>query len=165
MTAPRVLVVFYSDTGNTRRAAERIATAMAADQESLVAPDLGGGLIGFIKRVWLALKGRPARLDPVRHDPDDYDLVVVAGPIWASRVSAPIRTYLQQFAPALPAAAFLTTMTADEPAAAFAEMGRILGHGPIATTAISEADRQNGHDEAKLRDFIRTLRRAPASAA
>lgn len=165
MASPSVLVVFYSDTGHTRAAAERVARALDGEVEAIVAPGLGRGVTGFVKRVWTALRGRSVRIEPTRYDPDAFDLVIVGAPVWANHVAAPTRTYLEKYAAALPAVGFLLTLTGDQPGGALADMTSIVGHDPVASTAINDADRRNGHDAAKLRDFIRTLKKAPASAA
>jgi flavodoxin len=165
MASPNVLVVFYSDTGHTRAAAERVAEALEGEVEAIAAPGLGRGVVGFVTRVWTALRGRGVEIEPAKHDPDAYDLVVVGAPVWANHVATPTRAYLERHAASLPAVGFLVTLTGDQPGGALADMTRIVGHDPVASTAINDADRRNGHDAAKLRDFVRTLKSAPASAA
>ena len=101
---PRILVVFYSRTGNTRRAARAIARATDADVEEIEDRASRRGLLGYLKSAYEALKqGQPTIVLP-RRDPSAYDIVLV-GPNrpWAMRCAGPVRAYLTRFAGRLPA--------------------------------------------------------------
>lgn len=90
------LVVYYSRTGRTRKAAEEIASALSADLEELRDNKKRSGPIGFIKSGIEARSGRTVNLEPLSHDPATYDIVVVGTPVWAGTMSSPVRTFLQE---------------------------------------------------------------------
>ncbi|MFL0245597.1 flavodoxin family protein [Candidatus Clostridium stratigraminis] len=41
-------------------------------------------------------QNRLAVIKPTIYNPSDYDLVIIGSPIWASRVSTPVRTYIEE---------------------------------------------------------------------
>ncbi len=86
------LVVYYSRSGRTRAVASALAQACHADLEEL--QPAGGGRIGYLHAIYLALSGAIPPLEPLRHDPVDYQLTIVGTPVWAGRMAAPVRSYL-----------------------------------------------------------------------
>lgn len=91
----KILVVFYSRTGNTKKAAEALARELKATTEEVI--DLKkrkgvSGIVSIIKDVFLQHCTRLAKLI---NNPQDYNLVVIGTPVWAFNVSCAIRSYLQ----------------------------------------------------------------------
>jgi flavodoxin len=81
----KALVLYYSRTGNTKRIAEAVAETLKADLEPLVDPSSYDGAVGFVKGGRDAMTGRVAEIAPLKHDPAQYDLVVIGQPVWAAR--------------------------------------------------------------------------------
>lgn len=93
--AKKVLVAYYSLSGNTARVAHDIAIRTGADIESIRDPGHGTGFVGFLKSCIDALRGVSARIGPLRRDFTAYDLTVIGTPVWAGRMTPAIRAYLQ----------------------------------------------------------------------
>ncbi len=89
------LVVFYSRTGNTKRVAEMIAGEMKADLQELVDKKGRKGPIALLRAGRDAMKEKTTELEPLRHHPGDYDLILVGTPVWASHPAPAARTFLQ----------------------------------------------------------------------
>lgn len=89
----RILVVFYSMTGNTRQLAAEIRAAVDADIEEIREPNVRNGVSGVMRALCDALLRRKPSIEPIEHDPADYDLLVLGGPVWSGRIAAPVRTY------------------------------------------------------------------------
>jgi flavodoxin len=91
----KTLVVYYSRTGNTKKVAGMIARQLQADLEELV--DLKGraGLMGWLRSGRDAMKEETTDLGPLHHDPDDYDLIFVGSPVWASHPAPAASTFLR----------------------------------------------------------------------
>ena len=153
----KVLIVYYSETGNTRGAAETLAERLDATLEAIEAEGFRSGILGFGQRIWLALRGVPARIAAAGHDPADFDLVVLCSPVWAGHVSTPLRAYLLQAAGRLPEIALLVTAGAANPGRALTDMAGLAGKAPLAELVISERERRRGEDRAKLEAFAATL--------
>lgn len=90
----RVLVAFYSRTGNTRRVAEAIAERLKADMEEIRDVGSRSGVPGFFRSGYEALAGKLPEIQQVYRRPDEYDLVLIGSPVWVGRPSSPIRSYL-----------------------------------------------------------------------
>ena len=92
----RFLVVYYSRTGNTELAAKTIAQELAGDLIR-VEP------IREWKVPWLYLFGgfaaitdRCRPIKPVAINTDGYDAIFIGSPIWASRPTPAINSYIAQ---------------------------------------------------------------------
>jgi len=90
----KILVVFYSRTGHTRQVAEAIAAALDAELEAIEDVRSRRGIIGWLRSGREAWREQPAEIQPVGKDPSDYDLVVLGTPVWAGRMSSPLRRYI-----------------------------------------------------------------------
>lgn len=95
----RILIVYYSLTGNTQFIAETIQEAIKADIEELK-PIKELNPNSSMKYVWggmqATMKKKP-KLNPVSKNPLDYDLVFLGTPVWAWTFSPPLRTYISKF--------------------------------------------------------------------
>ena len=79
------LVVFFSQTGNTKKVAGIIAKKLGADLDEIVDRNAKPGERG------------PSKGEPdisFRKDPSKYDLVVIGSPVWAFGVPPATREYL-----------------------------------------------------------------------
>jgi flavodoxin len=90
------LVVYYSRTGNTKFVAEKVALELEADIEEVVDLKNRSGWFGFLKAGFDATLGRETKIGEISKSPRDFDLVVVGTPVWNSRPSSAIRTYLKR---------------------------------------------------------------------
>lgn len=90
----KTLVVYYSRKGTTNAAAELAAAELGADLEEIVEIKSHAGIIGFLKAGHEALTGETASIAPLKYSAAEYDLVVVASPIWAGHTCSPVNAYL-----------------------------------------------------------------------
>ena len=139
-TSPRVLIVYYSRTGDTESMASCLARASGADLEPLVATSNGQGLFAYLSSHFGQVLGQEARIQPPKHSPKDYDIVLLGTPICGATLSSPVRTYLSQCAGILPEVAFFVTGDDRGAERAIEEMQSISGKNPLATLALRECD-------------------------
>ncbi len=92
----KILVVYYSRSGATKKAAENIAAALACDIEEIQDTKKRSGIIGFIKSGYEAQTKKTTIIKDMKKDPSDYDIVIIGTPIWASTISPAVRTYIDQ---------------------------------------------------------------------
>jgi flavodoxin len=90
----KVLVAYYSKTGNTERVAKDLAAALYADIEKLVDQKNRKGFWAWFGSGRDAMKKRKTELGPLQKDPANYDLVIVGTPVWAWHMTPAVRTYL-----------------------------------------------------------------------
>lgn len=159
---PKTLVAFHSRGGSTRRIAEEIADAVGGDLEEIVALRPSAGFGSLLRDGLGSLAGTSPPIDRPRLSRADYELLVLASPVWMRRVATPVRSYLRMQRASLPAAVGLVC-TSRRPGVghAFEDMARLCGTTPRATLALSAHDiawRQYG---VRLDVFLRAAHRAP----
>ena len=90
----KILVAYYSKTGNTERVAKDIASGLGADLEKIIDQKDRSGIFGFILGGRDAMKKRGTKIGILNYDPAGYDLIVVGTPVWGSNIAPAVRTYL-----------------------------------------------------------------------
>jgi len=90
------LVVCFSLTGNTKFIAEVLAKNIGADILELKPKkeDKGDGLLKMFWRGKQAVTKECPELLPMEKNPDDYNLIIIGTPVWASTLSPVVRTFL-----------------------------------------------------------------------
>ena len=95
---PKMLVLYYSQTGNTKVVATEIATRLGADIEEIVPVELyDGDFQATIERGKKELdEGAFPEIQPLKSDPTKYDVVFIGYPIWFGTYALPVFTFLNQ---------------------------------------------------------------------
>jgi flavodoxin len=166
MSDMKVLVVYYSSSGNTQRVAQAIAQALEADVEGIqeVKPtdvDLHGkGLGNFLnmgKTAFRALSDRTVGIKGLQHSTADYDLVLVGTPVYAGSLSAPVRAFLEQARGKMKAVAFFCT--GDDPAneKVFVQMQDVCGMEPQAVSPFHAPDVREGTFQPQVDTLVAQL--------
>ena len=154
----RILVVFYSRSGTTRRLAESIAGAAGADLEPLVDTVGRKGARGLVRSLRDAATHETTTLAPLGVDPTAYDLVVVGTPDWGGAVSVPVRTFLGAYAGRLRDVALFLTDGSGEHEAVFHEMAGLVRREPVACLGILHDEiGESGYDD-KVEAFAEALK-------
>ncbi len=95
----KILVVYYSLTGNTKFIAEQISNELNADIEE-VKPKKNLNPESSSKFLWggmqASMKKKP-KLEDLTYNPSDYDLTIIGTPVWAWTITPPIRSYCTKF--------------------------------------------------------------------
>jgi flavodoxin len=92
----KTLVVYYTRTGNSKFAAETIAAELGADMEEVVDLKNREGRLAFLSAGRDAMQGKLTEIEKTTENPLDYDLIVIAQPVWAGSPTPAIRTYLKK---------------------------------------------------------------------
>ncbi|MBJ7312198.1 flavodoxin family protein [Rugamonas sp. CCM 8940] len=139
------LVVYYSRSGLTARAANAIADSCHADLEQIhyaAGPDYQPG---NLRALWQALSGaQPALLAP-RRDPRDYAVTILGSPVWAYHMAGPMRSYIAARRGRFRRVAAFCTMAGDGGADVLAAMAALAGQNLVASLALR--DEQLGRDD------------------
>ena len=96
--APKTLVLYYSQTSNTKAVAQEIATKLGADIEEIVPVELyDGDFQATIERGKKELdEGNFPEIQPLKANIDNYDVIFLGYPIWFGTYAPPIATFLSQ---------------------------------------------------------------------
>ena len=92
------IIVYYSMLGNTQYAAEKIAEATGADLLRIV-PEKAYPDKGAKKFLWggkSAVFGEKPPLVPYDFKAEEYDLIIFGSPVWASNITPPLRTFIDE---------------------------------------------------------------------
>lgn len=160
MKTPRILLTFYSRSGNTERVAFEIARDLGklgidCDVEPLEeCMRRRRGVLGWLRTALAAVLARPADLQPIRRDPADYDLAVLGTPIWAGGVSTPMRAFLLAHRKALRHVAFFLTYGGAARARAIRQLTRLSRQAPVAELAVRARDLAPGAHHAGVKAFV-----------
>ena len=94
--APKMLVLYYSQTGNTKAVAEEIATKLGADIEEITMVNPYD--TGFQATIDRCLQDREQGIipdiQPVKANIADYDIIFLGFPVWFGTYAPPVQKFL-----------------------------------------------------------------------
>jgi len=92
------IIVFYSFDGNTKFLAQEMAQEIGADL-SEIKPENEFKSHGFTKYLWgvkqIVMNQKP-KLLPIEKNLNDYDLIIIGCPVWASTFAPPLKTFFSE---------------------------------------------------------------------
>ncbi|MFH0870420.1 MAG: NAD(P)H-dependent oxidoreductase [archaeon] len=146
------LIVFYSRTGVTRRAANSIAQALSCDVEEIVDAKDRMGVLGYLRAGRDAMRKRHTIINNPRKNPDDYDCVVIGTPVWAARMAPAIRTFISRQKGKLKRVAFFCTYGGSGGERTFIDLEQACEKKPVALLGLSSAEinRSEHHDKVNV---------------
>lgn len=150
----KVLVVYYSRSGYTRRIAAEIAGRCGADLEEIRDTVGRSKVWGYWRSIREALRKELPPIEASLQAPGRYDIVVIGTPVWVGGVASPVRSWVARHAADLGRVAVFCTQGAAHEQSALADLAKLCGREPIARLALADTDiDRNGYDE-RLRKFI-----------
>jgi flavodoxin len=153
----KILLVFYSRTGATRKVAEEIAKNISCDIEEIFDTKDRSGAWGYL------LAGRDATgkkltiLKPTKYNSVDYDLIIIGTPVWAWSISAPIRTYLENNKSKFKDVSFVVTSGGTEGVKIFQDMANVCGKEPKAVLEFRTKEVFAGNISDKVKEFANMI--------
>lgn len=90
------LVAYYSRSNITKKLAEDIATNLNCDIEEIKPKTNYQGRLGYAKGIKDGASGKIVELENQKYNPEDYDVVYIGAPVWASKAANPAISYLKQ---------------------------------------------------------------------
>lgn len=154
----KILVVYYSKTGTTRKLAEKLAAALNADIESIVDTKKRSGLTGWLTGGRDGMRKISTTIEPVSKNAADYDLVLIGGPLWGFKSVAPAaRTYLKQYRSTIKKAGFFITCGGTSPDDAFNDLKELYGKPVAGILCIKKQDINDATTAHKVKEFSATV--------
>lgn len=157
----KILVVYYSRTGTTKKVAQDIASKLKADIEEIIDKKDRSGLAGLEACDKDAKSEKLTELAEMKTNPKDYDLIIIGTPVWDSTVSTPVRTYLVKYKASLPGKiAFFTTARVTKADKIVKIMENIIGKTAVSFTGFSSllGDLSRKHKIKKIQEFVNSLK-------
>jgi flavodoxin len=156
----KILVVFYSRSGNTKKIAESISESLDCDIEEIVDTEKRGGIIGYIKSGYEASRGKLSKIEDTKNDVAQYDLVIIGTPVWAGKMAVPVRTYITQNHAKFNNMAFFSTAGGTNFDGTFSDMKEVSGTSPIAEIGIRTKEVQDGSYKTKVTEFLTKIQQS-----
>lgn len=147
------LVAYFSRTGMTRRAAEEIAAACGGELDPILENTDRSGIKGYVLSGYQAVTKKRPEILPSTRDPGDYEVLILGTPVWASGVSAPVRSYIVQNADHFNKIAVFCTMMGSGGNKAVDEIAALTGKIPVARLILTDEEIEDG----RLRDKVRAF--------
>jgi len=138
-TVKKILVVYYSRTGITKKLALYLADKLSCDIEEIFSAVDRRGAKGWALSGQEATEKTLTDIKPTVKNPADYDLIIIGTPIWSFNVASPVRTYLSQNKDKFKKVAFFCTEAGVGHQRAFKEMATLYGQQPVATLVLKSA--------------------------
>lgn len=158
----KTAVVYFSLNGNTEFVANEIAAKLGADVIRLT-PKKAFPDSGFKKFLWggksAVMKEKP-ELEPYEFDAEKYGRVIFGTPVWASRFTPPIRTFIADNADALKGKRFaaFTCFSGGGADKALARLKELLGADLDAELVLVDPkDKPSADNAAKIAEFCEKL--------
>jgi len=123
----KVLITYYSRTGNTERVVNDVAKLLNADTEKLVDKKSRKGILGFIFGGRDAVSKNKTVLAPVTKDAGNYDIIILGTPIWAGNMPPALRTYVESTKGKFKNVAYIITSGSSTPEKIVADLDTIAG--------------------------------------
>jgi len=155
----KILVTYYSRSGNTRKVAKKIASTLKCDIEEIHSKKDFSGPVGLLRLGYYALMKKSAVLKPCENDPRDYDLVIIGTPIWGGRPSLPIITYLRENKEKFKKVAFFCTYSGSGFENTIKIMKQITEKEPAATLDVTGSEIKDKTYHKKIESFINDFKK------
>ena len=155
-----VSVLVSSVTGTTLAVARAVVLDLGASLTVLEAPKVRPRLWSVVSLGYATLFGGSTPVTLSGPDPTGAGLIVLAAPVWAGRLSVPMRSWLAGH-PALPARIALV-MTGDDPKGnpgALADFARHAGVRPLATLYLGSGQVRAASFGPQVAAFCQKLRK------
>lgn len=149
----KVLVVFYSHTGTSRRLAELLCSQQGWEIAEIEEERPRSGPWGTWRCVLDSLLRRHPAIRYQGPFPKDFDAVVLVSPIWVGRLAGPMRSFVARRRGHLPDVAVALVMGSRGAPDAVAEITRLIGETPILSTAFTAREVDDGSCAGRLRFF------------
>ena len=147
------LVVYYSRSNITKKLAENIANKINADIEEVIPKVNYQGKIGYARGGKDAITEKIVELEALKYDPQDYDLVYIGAPVWASKAANPIISYLKQNEGKFGEVKFFMTAGSSGFESSFKQMEKYYKK-PLKTLALTTKEVKKDLSEDKINSFI-----------
>ena len=151
------LIVYYSRSGVTATVARAMAEMCGAELESLRPVHPVAGVGGLLRAGWQALSASPAAIEPTRHDPADYPVLLLGTPVWVGHMSSPMRQYILQQRGRFRDVGLFCTMGGSGGDKVNQAMAQLSGRTPLATLFLREQDVRAARHIDPIRDFVASL--------
>lgn len=153
----KIIVIYYSRTGHTRAVAEAIAVTCKAELEEICDVKNRNSFFGYFRSVREALKEQLTNIEPVDKILEEYDLAILGTPVWAGKVSSPMRTYISQHQGRFKRVAVFCTEGGSGGEKVIQQVTKLCESESVASLIITDRDFKHNIFQNKVDEFAKLL--------
>lgn len=153
----KTLLVYYSRTGNTKKIAVAISEALNCDIEEIVDKDKRSGIIGYIKSVYHASRGKIAVIEEPKYELSQYELVIVGTPVWAGKMAVPVKAYLNKNMDKIPLLACFCTCGGRGIESTIDDIAGYTNINPMASFGLKSPQMKDGSYKNTVEKFVQEV--------
>ncbi|MGC1121867.1 MAG: flavodoxin [Candidatus Methanofastidiosia archaeon] len=154
----KLLVVYYSRSGHTKKVGETIADMLACDREEIIDTVKRSGPIGFLRSGYQSTRKSFTKIEALERDVSGYDLVIIGTPVWAHTASVPVRTFVHHYKDNLNNVAFFSVHKGENSQNEFSEMEALCGKKPVCVLSLCEKEVDNEGYFAGAEQFVKDIK-------
>ncbi len=150
----KTLVAYYSRSKVTKKVINKIEEEFDCDIEEITTTVNYGGALGYARGGKDAITGKIVPINPTKYNPSEYDVVILAGPVWASKIANPVLSYVDENKDKLPDIKFLITAKSSGFEGASEQLAELAGKKPIKEVFITQREVGKELYLDKLNEFL-----------
>ncbi len=149
----KVLIVYYSKSGKTKKVAEKLAKRLDADMVEIIDNKNRNGIFGFIFSGRDAVKEKMADIKEIGVDLKKYDRIIVGTPVWASKLSTPALTFLRKYKNDISEYSLFYTQGGSGDNKIKTQLDNYMNKKPSSIAAIYGKDFKDGNYDKKIKNL------------
>ena len=153
----KVLIVYYTRTGYTEKIINQLSKKIDADIEIIDDNKDRSGIIGYVKSAFDNIKKNTPKINKLKHNPRNYDMIVIATPVWVSKMAAPIRSFVNKYKNDINKAIFITSQKGPVLEKVFDDMRDVLTKKEIFSIGFREKEIDKNIYQEKINKIIEIL--------
>jgi len=154
----KILVVFYSRSGRTKKVSEAISDILKCDKEEIFDTKNRKGIPGFLSAGTDANLRRLTEIKEIKRNPSLYDLVIIGTPVWSANISTPVRTYISLHKEDFKKVAFFCTRLGSDAEKVFMDMENLCQKKPIALLELTSKEIKRNIYTKKIEEFVKKIK-------
>ena len=139
---------------DAKKVGDEIAKSTGADVEEIVSKVNYNGKVGFVRGGKDAISAKIIDLEPLKFNPEDYDLIYLGVPVWAGKAANPIISYIKQNEGKFNNVKFFVTAGSTGFESTFEQMEEYVGKSPLKTLGLTTKEVKKDEFKDKLASFI-----------
>lgn len=149
----KILTVYYSRTGTTKKVAETISGFLRCDLDEILDTKKRSGVLGWLRSGRDAGSKKLTTIKEIKKHPSVYDLIIIGTPVWNNTMSTPIRTYITQYREHFKELAFFCTQAGSKNAA-IKDMEILCGKKPVESLELRRKEVETEEYVEKVKQFV-----------
>lgn len=137
----KILIAYYSRTGNTRAAIEKVSSflgELSVTKWEITEKASREGILGWIGACMAGVRNKESVIPEPPFQVGDFDLVILGTPVWANSPASAVRTFCRTHGKYFRQVAFLGTHGGGGATKTFNYLRELCGQKPISTLSLRD---------------------------